>query len=84
MLKIIIVFLVGTIETFLYTAWAISATKKQKNKSSILMFIYMFLYLGIITFAIKDANTWALILTYALSCGLGNYLEIAWEKYHEK
>jgi hypothetical protein len=44
------------------------------------MFIYMVLYLGLIAFAIKDTNTIGLIITYALSCGLGNYLELLWEK----
>lgn len=79
MYKILLVFILGTIETFLYTAWCISANKKEIYKSSILMFIYMTIYLGIISFAIKDTNTILLILTYAVSCGLGNYLELLWE-----
>lgn len=81
MIKILIVFIIGTIETFIYTAWAISATKKEAIKSSTFMFIYMVLYLGIISFALKDTDTWILILTYALSCALGNYLEILWETW---
>lgn len=79
MIKFILVFILGTVETFLYTAWCISANKKEINKSSILMFIYMTIYLGIIAFAIKDTNTIGLILIYSLSCGLGNYLELLWE-----
>jgi uncharacterized protein YebE (UPF0316 family) len=80
MIKFILVFVLGTIETFLYTAWCLSANRKQVYRSSILMFIYMVLYLGLIAFAIKDTNTIGLIITYALSCGLGNYLELLWEK----
>jgi uncharacterized protein YebE (UPF0316 family) len=84
MLKIFLVFVAGTIETFIYTAWAISATKKEALKSSILMFIYMGLYLGIISFALKDTDTIVLIITYASSCALGNFLEILWEHRHDK
>jgi hypothetical protein len=80
MLKFLIVFILGTLETFLYTAWCLSANRKEIIKSSLLMFVYMSIYLGIISFAIKDTNTISLILTYATSCGLGNYLELCWEK----
>jgi len=79
MIKFIIVFILGIVETFLYTMWCLSANRKEINKSSILMFIYMVLYLGIIAYAIKDTNTFSLIVVYALSCGLGNYLELLWE-----
>lgn len=84
MIKFIVVFILGVIETFLYTAWNLSANRKEINKSSILMFIYMIIYLGIIAFALKDTNTWALIIIYALSCGVGNYLELLWEKNKPK
>lgn len=80
MIKAIIVFIAGVIETFIYTAWCLSANRKELNKSSILMFVYMAIYLGIISFAIKDSDTLLLIFVYALSCGVGNYLEILWEK----
>jgi len=80
MIKFILVFVLGTIETFLYTAWCLSANRKQIYRSSILMFVYMVLYLGLIAFALKDTNTIGLIITYALSCGVGNYLELLWEK----
>jgi hypothetical protein len=79
MIKYLLVFIVGTIETFLYTAWCISANKKELYKSTMLMFVYMFLYLAILAYAIKDTNTLGLIITYAFACGIGNYLEILWE-----
>jgi len=79
-IKFAIVFILGTIETFLYTAWCLSANRKEINKSSLLMFLYMCIYLGIIAFAIKDTNTIGVIITYAVSCGVGNYLELLWEK----
>ena len=84
MIKFIIIFIAGVIETFIYTAWCISANKKELNKSSILMFVYMSIYLIIITFAMKDTNTIGLIITYAISCGVGNYAEILWENKNEK
>ena len=83
MTKYLLVFIVGTIETFLYTAWCISANKKELYKSSALMFIYMLIYLGIISFAFKDANTIGLIVVYAISCGVGNFLELFWEGKHK-
>ena len=77
MIKFIIVFALGTIETFLYTAWCLSANRKEINKSSILMFIYMVLYLILLSFSLMD---WKLLITYAASCGIGNYLELLWER----
>jgi nucleoside permease NupC len=79
--KILLIFIVGVIETFIYTAWCLSANRKEINKSSILMFIYMTVYLVIISFALMDK---ILLLVYALSCGVGNYLELLWEKRYEK
>lgn len=79
MLKIILVFIFGLIETFLYTMWCLSANRKELYKSTFLMTIYMAIYLGIIAYAIKDTETIALILSYALACGAGNYLEILYE-----
>jgi multidrug transporter EmrE-like cation transporter len=74
---VIIIFLAGIIETFLFTAWSISANKKEENKSSILMIIYMTAYLLLLSFAITNK---ILLIVYAISCGIGNYLEILWEK----
>lgn len=80
MIKITLIFFFGLIETFLYTMWCLSANRKELNKSTILMTIYMIIYLGIISYAIKDKETLALIISYSLTCGAGNYLEILWEK----
>lgn len=80
MIKITLIFFFGLIETFLYTMWCLSANRKELNKSTILMTIYMIIYLGIISYAIKDKETLALIISYSLACGAGNYLEILWEK----
>lgn len=81
MLKLIIVFIAGTVETFLFTWWNLAANKKKAIRSSVLMMIYMFLYLTIISVAIKDTkDTYLLMATYALSCGLGNFIKIKTEK----
>lgn len=79
MLKVIIVFIIGFIEQLLYTAYLLSVNKKQVNASSILMVSYMVIYLFIITYAIKDANTVPLLIAYALACGSGNWVIMKWE-----
>jgi uncharacterized protein YebE (UPF0316 family) len=84
MLKILLVFIVGLIEQVLYTMYLISVDKRQTNLSSILMFAYMCLYLFVIAYALKDSEAVTLLIAYAASCGLGNYLVMLWEKYKEK
>jgi uncharacterized protein YebE (UPF0316 family) len=81
LLKLILVFLIGLVETFLYAGYILSVTKKQVYLSSILMLIYMTIYLSIITFVVKDINTFELIIIYALSCGIGNFIRIKREHY---
>lgn len=79
LVKFVLIFIVGTIETYLYTGWALTATQKKVWVSSILMFSYMMIYLKIIDWAIKDVNTTLMILSYALSCGLGNFIRVRQE-----
>ena len=75
-IKLIIIFLAGTIETWLFTGWSLKANEHKAFTSSILMVSYMIAYLKIIDIALKDANTLLMIITYALSCGVGNYIRI--------
>jgi uncharacterized protein YebE (UPF0316 family) len=79
-IKILGIFIFGTIETYIYTGWNLSANKRQKWLSSLLMFIYMVLYLAIIDIAFKDSNSKLMIVDYAMACALGNYLRINHEK----
>lgn len=79
--KIILVFTVGLLEQILYTSYLISLTKRQLYLSSLLMFVYMLLYLFLIAWAIKDDNTTTLLLTYAMACCVGNFIRIKYEKY---
>ena len=78
--KIIIVFLVGLVETFLYAGYIIAVTKKQEYLSSILMAVYMSIYLCILAYVFKDINSVLLIVVYALSCGIGNFIRVRHEK----
>lgn len=78
--KYLIIFLVGILETFLYTGYLISVELRQKIISSMLMFVYMSIYLSIIAFAIKDVDSIFMILVYAFSCGIGNFLRVSYEK----
>jgi uncharacterized protein YebE (UPF0316 family) len=81
MFKILIVFIIGLIEQVLYTAYLLAVDKRKTILSSILMLIYMILYLGIVAYALKDNNTVTLLIAYALACGCGNYITM---KYEEK
>ena len=84
MLKIALVFGVGLIEQCLYTAYIISVTKRQKYLSSLLMLVYMSLYLFIVAFALKDSETIPLLISYALACGCGNLLTMIIETRKNK
>lgn len=79
MIKFFLIFIFGTIETYLYTGWAITANQKKVWVSSILMFSYMMIYLKIIDWALKDANTSLMIFSYALSCAFGNFIRVRQE-----
>jgi len=84
MLKILLVFIVGFIEQLLYTSYLLSVTKKQVTTSTILMVVYMSIYLFIISYAIKDGDTVPLLVAYALSCGVGNWVIMKWENRKRK
>jgi uncharacterized protein YebE (UPF0316 family) len=84
MLKILLVFIVGFIEQLLYTSYLLSVTKKQVTASTILMVVYMSIYLFIISYAIKDGDTVPLLVAYALSCGVGNWCVMKWENGQSK
>jgi len=84
MIKFIIIFIAGVIETYIYTGWALAATQKKVYLSSILMFLYMVVYLFILDSAFKDSNSRLMILTYAASCGVGNFIRVYQENKHGK
>jgi hypothetical protein len=77
--KLLLIFIFGTIETYLYTGWNLTANQKKVWVSSILMFIYMTIYLLILDAAFKDNNSGIMIFDYALACALGNFLRIKHE-----
>ena len=80
MIKFIIIFILGAVETYLYTSWALTATQKKRWVSSILMFSYMMVYLKLIEWAFNDTNSTLMIFSYALACGVGNYIRVRQEK----
>jgi hypothetical protein len=79
MIKFIVVFILGLLEQAGYTLYLLSVVKKQAYLSSILMFVYFSFYLFIIAYALKDTNTVGLLLTYAFSAAVGNFIVIKWE-----
>jgi len=84
MIKILLIFTVGLFEQILYTAYIISVTKRQKYISSLLMLVYMSLYLLIVAYALKDTNTISLLIAYALACGIGNLITMTIETRKKK
>jgi len=83
LLKFIIILVVGTIETYFFTKWSLRANKQRPINSSIMMMIYMTIYLKILDSIFKDSNTNILIVAYVLACGIGNFIAVKNEK-HEK
>jgi uncharacterized protein YebE (UPF0316 family) len=79
-IKLLIIFIAGVLETYLFTGWTITANQKKAMVSSILMFVYMTAYLFILDVAFKDSNSKMLLLTYAVSCGIGNFIRVRQER----
>lgn len=80
MFKIVSIFILGFLEQLLFTSYLLSVDKRQKFMSSFLMFVYFLIYLIIIDWAIKDANTLLLLIVYAFSAAVGNYVRMCYEK----
>jgi hypothetical protein len=76
MITLILIFIAGIIETFLSTAYLVSVDNRKLYISTFLMFSYMLAYLFIVAYAIKDSSTYSLLIVYALSCAVGNYITI--------
>lgn len=73
--KSLTIFGAGLIEQVLYTLYLLAVNKYMILPSTILMFAYMVIYLLIINYAIKDEkNSLPLLIVYALSSGVGNYI----------
>ena len=77
--KLLLIFIAGTVETYLFTGWSLKANEHKAIISSILMISYIIIYLKIVDWVLKDANTLLMIISYALSCGLGNYIRVRYE-----
>ena len=83
-LKVLIIFIAGVIETFLFTGWNLAVNKKQIYLSTILMLSYMLTYLLILDAAFKDQNSIIMIVSYTVACGVGNFIRVYREKNHAK
>lgn len=76
--KYLFIFLIGILETAIYTGFLIALEKRNFFAPS-LMTLYMTIYLTLISVAIKDTNTFAMIVIYAISCGVGVYIRMLFE-----
>ena len=72
--QVLIVLVAGLVETAIYTAYLILLGNKRPLHSSVLMTMYIFVYFWLLKYIIKDHESFILIATYAISCGMGNYL----------
>jgi uncharacterized protein YebE (UPF0316 family) len=80
MIKFFIILIVGTIETIFFTKWSLKANKQKAISSSIMMMLYMSIYLLILNTIFTDSHSKVLIIAYVLACGIGNYLAVQNEK----
>lgn len=76
---LILIFLFGAIETFIYAWYLLEINKRKAISSSLVLFFQMFLYLIVIDRIIKSANTFYLIGVYCVGCCIGNYLKVKLE-----
>jgi ABC-type Fe3+ transport system permease subunit len=79
MIKFIIILIIGTFETYVYTKWNLRANKNRPINSSIMMMMYMAVYLWILDLIFKDINSKIMMISYVIACGIGNYLAVRHE-----
>ena len=75
-MKYLIIFIVGAVETYFSTNWALYAIERKAILSSLMMFIYLTIYLLVISWAVKDNDTILVLIVYAFSGAVGNYISI--------
>lgn len=74
MKKYLLIFTSGLIEQLLFTLYLLAVSKYMIEVSTILMFVYFLIYLLIVKFCLDDKNSIKMLVTYALSASLGNYI----------
>ena len=84
MTKFFIILVVGTLETYFFTKWSLRANQLKAIVSSLMMIVYMTIYLLILDSIFKDTNSKMLIVSYVLACGIGNYIAVKNEKKPKK
>lgn len=76
--KGLLIFLAGTLEQMLYTLYLLSVGRYMVGISTLLMIVYMSIYLLIINYAMKDAkNSIFMLITYATASGVGNWVAMS-------
>ena len=71
--KILSIFFAGLIEQFGFTLYIIAVDRYLILVSSVLMFIYFYIYLLLMKYCVKDDKNTAM-LAYALAGAIGNAL----------
>jgi hypothetical protein len=74
MKKYLLVFITGFLEQSLYTLYLLSVNHYLINLSSILMLIYMTIFVSLTAKIAKDKESIKLAFTYALACGIANWI----------
>jgi uncharacterized protein YebE (UPF0316 family) len=83
LIKFLLILIIGTAETWCFTKWSLRANKQRAINSSVMMMLYMTIYLKILDSIFKDTNTNILIIAYVLACGIGNFIAVKNEKKTE-
>lgn len=80
MIKLLIILLLGIIDTALWTWWAINTHKLKSITSSNAMGLHVLVWLSAVKLAISG-NTWTGIIIYAIGSWIGNFLKIKHEQH---
>jgi uncharacterized protein YebE (UPF0316 family) len=83
MIKLIFIFLIGLIETFVNVAFLISVNKKQVWISTILEFVYSIIYLFVVAYALRADDTFSILIAYAVGCSAGTYIRMKREQNND-
>lgn len=84
MIKLFLIFLVGILETFINVAYLLAVNKKNIPLATFLEFVYSIVYLFIVAYALLQAQTVILLVSYASGCSIGTCLQMLRDKYSEK
>ena len=79
LLKFIVIFACGFLETWLYAWYILLITKRHALRSALVVTVQMAVYLSILAYVIKSMDTFLLIGLYCVGCGCGNFFKVKYD-----